>query len=162
MTHELTREYKRSAVHQQRRSLRVSVCLARTNPAACRRPGRREQDLRPHASRLDQLQRTLEGAVGAKTSNNRQRMLTQSRKLRHGRAAARRGPGQIHRPHGARVRRRASARMCGECAKRLHHACPRPRRQRASSPFEASYCVSCGACVKVCEERRACHGAHGR
>ena len=148
MTHELTREYKRSqfmssAVHSAER------LLTRTNPALAGAKAVANK-ISAHASRLDQLQRTLEGAVGAKTSNNRQRMLTQNRKLVMGALQHDEGLAKFI-DLTAPVCDASKCTMCGDCAK----VCTTRALDldvNGHITIQASYCVSCGACVKVCED----------
>ncbi|WP_321971499.1 4Fe-4S binding protein [Paratractidigestivibacter sp.] len=148
MTHEFTREYKRSqfmssAVHSAER------LLTRTNPALAGAKAVANK-ISAHASRIDQLQRDLEAAVGAKTSTNRQRMLTQNRKLMMGALQHSAGLAkyvQLEAP----VCDASLCTMCGECAK----VCtPRALDLDVNGhiTIQSSYCVSCGACVTVCED----------
>ena len=148
LNHELTREYKRSqfmssAVHSAER------LLTRTNPALAGAKAVANK-ISAHASRLDQLQRDLEAAVGAKTSNNRQRMLTQNRKLMMGALQHSAGLAkyvQLEVP----VCDASLCTMCGECAK----VCTTRALDldvNGHITIQSSYCVGCGACVTVCEE----------
>ena len=148
LNHELTREYKRSqfmssAVHSAER------LLTRTNPALAGAKAVANK-ISAHASRLDQLQRDLEAAVGAKTSNNRQRMLTQNRKLMMGALQHSAGLAkyvQLEAP----VCDASLCTMCGECAK----VCTTRALDldvNGHITIQSSYCVGCGACVTVCED----------
>ena len=148
MTHEFTREYKRSqfmssAVHSAER------LLTRTNPALAGAKAVANK-ISAHASRLDQLQRDLEAAVGAKTSNNRQRMLTQNRKLMMGALQHSAGLAkyvQLEVP----VCDASLCTMCGDCAK----VCTTRALDldvNGRITIQSSYCVSCGACATVCAE----------
>lgn len=148
MTHELTRAYKRSQfvssalTSAERLVSRAAPPLAGAKAVA--------QKISDHSKRIDQLQRTLEGAVGAKTSANRQRMLTQSRKLMMGALQHDEGLAdfvKLERP----VCDAALCTACGECAKTCTtHAIDLERN--GSVTVQSAYCVSCGACVTVCEE----------
>lgn len=148
MTHELTREYKRSqfmssAIHSAERM------LTRTNPALAGAQAVAKK-ISDHASRIDQIQRQLEEAVGAKTSNNRQRMLTQGRKLMMGALQHDAGLAkyvQLEVP----VCDVSKCTMCGECAKVCTTRALDLDKQGHVS-VQSSYCVSCGACAKVCED----------
>ena len=148
MTRELTREYKRSqfmssAVHSAER------LLTRTNPALAGAKAVANK-IQAHASRLDQLQRQLESAVGAKTSNNRMRMLTQNRKLMMGALQHDEGLAKyidLQVP----VCDSSKCTMCGECAKVCTtRALDLDMNGRVT--VASSYCMSCDACVVVCEE----------
>ena len=148
MTHEFTREYKRSqfmssAVHSAER------LLTRTNPALAGAKAVANK-ISAHASRLDQLQRDLESAVGAKTSSNRQRMLTQNRKLMMGALQHSAGLAK-HVRLEAPVCDASKCTMCGECAK----TCTTRALDldvNGHVTIQSSYCVSCAACVAVCGE----------
>ena len=148
LDHELSREYKRSqfmsgAVKSAERLVtRSNGALAGAQAVA--------NKISNHAKRLDQIQRELENAVGAKTTGNRQRMLTQNRKLMM--AALQ---------HEPRLARRIKLEvpacdptlctMCGDCVK----VCPVRAIDLNNSGaivVTPAYCVSCGACAKVCED----------
>lgn len=148
MTHELTREYKRSqfmssAIHSAER------LVTRTNPALAGAQAVAKK-ISDHAARIDQLQKQLEDAVGIKTSNNRQRMLTQNRKLMMG--ALQHDPGladfiDLTAPECDT----SKCTMCGECAK----VCSTRAIDLDNAghvTVQPAYCVSCGACVTVCED----------
>ena len=147
MTHELTREYKRSqfmssAMHS------AENLLTKTNPALAGAKAVAKK-ISDHASRLDAIQRQIEAAVGAKTSNNRQRMMTQNRKLMMG--ALQHDPGlakyvDLQVP----VADASLCTMCGECTK----VCTTRAIDLDNSghiTVQSAYCTSCGACAKVCE-----------
>ena len=148
MTHEFTRAYKRSqfvsgAIHSAER------LVTRTNPALAGAKAVAKK-LSDHTQRLNRLQKELENAVGAKTSNSRMRMLTQGRKLMMG--------ALQHAPELARfvkleapVWDGALCTACGACAKVCTtHALDLDRNGNVT--IQNPYCVSCGACVTVCEE----------
>lgn len=149
LDHEMTREYKRSQfVSGALRS--AESLITRTNPvlAGAQAVARRIMD---HSKRLDRLQRQLEEAVGSKTSANRQRVLTQPRKLMMG--SLQRDPGlasyvQLEAP----VCDSSRCTLCGECTT----VCT-PRAidldARGQISVQAAFCVGCGACVTVCEDK---------
>ena len=148
MTHEYTREYKRSqfmssAVTSAERRVRAGKeALAGAKAVA--------NKISAHATRLDQLQRTLEGAVGAKTSSNRQRMLTQNRKLVMGALQHDEGLAKFI-DLKVPVCDASKCTMCGECAK----VCTTRALDldvHGHITIQSSYCVSCEACAKVCED----------
>lgn len=148
LDHELSREYKRSqfmsgAVKSaERMVMRNNAALAGAQAVA--------NKISSHAKRLDQIQRELENAVGAKTSANRQRYLTQNRKLmmaalQHEPRLAKRIKMEVPACDSTRCT------MCGDCTK----ACPVHAidlTNTGSIVVTQAYCVSCGACVKVCED----------
>ncbi len=148
LTHELTRAYKRSqfvsgAIHSAER------LVTRTNPALA---GAKAvaQKISDHSKRLDRLQRELEAAVGAKTSANRQRMLTQSRKLMMGALQHDEGLADLVRLE-VPVCDSSLCTMCGDCAKACTtRAIDLDKKGRVT--VRSPYCVSCGACVAVCAD----------
>lgn len=148
LTHEYTREYKRSqfmssAIHATENLVtRNSRTLAGAQAVA--------QKISDHAKRLDTLQKNLEEAVGAKSTQNRQRFLTQGRKLAMG--------ALQHDPDLAKditlefpVADPDKCTSCGDCAKAcITHAIDIDDSGRVH--VQDPYCVNCGACVVVCEE----------
>ena len=148
MTHEYTRAYKRSqfvsgALHSAER------LVTRTNPAlaGAQAVARKISD---HSKRLDQITRELESAVGGKTSSNRQRYLTQGRKLMMGALQHDPGLAEFVRLE-APVCDSSLCTMCGDCAQACTtHAIDVDKRGNVS--VKPAYCVSCGACVTVCED----------
>ena len=148
MTHELTRAYKRSQfvsgaiTSAERLVTRVAPPLAGAKAVA--------QKISDHSKRLDQLQRSIEDAVGAKTSANRQRMLTQSRKLMMGALQHDEGLADFVKLE-APVCDSSLCTLCGDCTKACTtHAIDLDRGGNIT--VQAPYCVSCGACVTVCED----------
>lgn len=148
LTHELTREYKRSqfvsgAIKSTER------LLSRTNPALAGAQAVAKK-ISDHSKRLDTLQKQLENAVGLKTSNNRTRLLTQDRKLMMG--------ALQHAPELAKnidlkvpVVDSSLCSMCGDCA----NACPTRAidiDKDGNVTVQDPYCVNCGACVTVCPD----------
>ena len=148
LTHELTREYKRSqfvsgAIKSTER------ILSRANPALAGAQAVAKK-ISDHSKRLDSLQKQLENAVGVKTSSNRTRLLTQDRKLMMG--------ALQHAPElAANVTLKAPVvdsslcSMCGDCA----NACPTHAidvDKEGNVSVQNPYCVGCGACVVVCPD----------
>lgn len=147
MTHELTRAYKRSqfvsgAITSAERLVTRSVApLAGAKAVA--------QRISDHSRRIDQMQRSLEEAVGAKTSANRQRMLTQSRKLMMGALQHDEGLAKFVKLT-VPVCDSSLCTNCGECANACTtHAIDLDRLGNVT--VQSAYCVSCGACAIVCE-----------
>ena len=148
MTHEYTRAYKRSQFVSGAVTS-VERLVTRTNPALA---GAKAvaQKISDHAQRLNRLQKELENAVGAKSSTNHPRLLTQGRKLMMG--------GLQHDPGLAEfvklevpVCDHSLCTMCGDCAKTCSvHAIDLDRDGQVS--VRSAYCVSCGACVTACED----------
>ena len=148
MTHELTRAYKRSQfvsgaiTSAERLVTRVAPPLAGAKAVA--------QKISDHSKRLDQLQRSIEEAVGAKTTANRQRMLTQSRKLMMGALQHDEGLADFVKLE-APVCDSSLCTVCGECTRACTtHAIDLDRNGNIT--VQSAYCVSCGACVAVCED----------
>lgn len=148
LTHELTREYKRSQfVSSAIKS--TERLLSRTNPALAGAQAVAKK-ISDHSKRLDTLQKQLENAVGLKTSNNRTRLLTQDRKLMMG--------ALQHAPELAKnidlkapVVDSSLCTMCGDCA----NACPTHAidiDKDGNVTVQNPYCVNCGACVTVCPD----------
>jgi len=148
LTHELTREYKRSQfVSSAIKS--TERLLSRTNPALAGAQAVAKK-ISDHSKRLDTLQKQLENAVGLKTSNNRTRLLTQDRKLMMG--------ALQHAPELAKnidlkapVVDSSLCSMCGDCA----NACPTHAidiDKDGNVTVQNPYCVNCGACVTVCPD----------
>lgn len=148
LTHELTREYKRSQfVSSAIKS--TERLLSRTNPALAGAQAVAKK-ISDHSKRLDALQKQLENAVGLKTSNNRTRLLTQDRKLMMG--------ALQHAPELAKnidlkapVVDSSLCSMCGDCA----NACPTHAidiDKDGNVTVQNPYCVNCGACVTVCPD----------
>jgi len=148
LTHELTREYKRSqfvsgAIKSTER------LLSRTNPALAGAQAVAKK-ISDHSKRLDALQKQLENAVGLKTSNNRTRLLTQDRKLMMG--------ALQHAPELAKnidlkapVVDSSLCSMCGDCA----NVCPTRAidiDKDGNVTVQDPYCVNCGACVTICPD----------
>ena len=103
-----------------------------------------------HSKRLDQIQRDLEAAVGAKTSSNRQRYLTQGRKLMM---------GALQRDEGLADFVKLEVPVCDlepvHHVRRVRQGCTTHAidvDKRGNVTVKSAYCVSCGACVTVCED----------
>ncbi len=148
MTHELTRAYKRSqfmssAIKSTERMLtKKNGALAGAQAVA--------KKISDHSKRIDQLQKDLENAVGAKTSSNRQRMLTQNRKLMMGALQHDEGLAKYVKLE-APVCDSSLCTMCGDCVSACTtRAIDLDKNGRLT--VQSAYCVSCGACVMVCED----------
>ena len=148
MTHELSRDYKRSqfvssAVQSvERMTTKKGSPLAGAQAVA--------KKISDHTKRLGQLQRDLEQAVGAKTSANRQRVLTQNRKLMMGALQHDEGLADFIRLQMP-VCDASLCTMCGDCAK----ACATRAIDLDKSgriTVAAAYCTSCAACVDICAD----------
>ena len=148
MTHEFTRAYKRSqfvssAIHSAER------LVTRTNPALAGAQAVAKK-ISDHTKRLDQMQRDLEAAVGVKTSANRQRMLTQGRKLMMGALQHDEGLADFVKLE-VPVCDPSLCTMCGDCAKTCTtRAIDLDKSGRIT--VKSAYCVGCGACATVCED----------
>ena len=148
LTHELTRAYKRSQfvsgalTSAERLVTGVNPMLAGAKAIS--------NKLAAHTKQLDAITKEIEGAVGAKTSANRQRVLTNHRKLVL--AALQHDPGLgANIPFEAPICDSSLCSMCGDCVK----ACTTRAidLDRAGNlTIESQYCVGCGACIKVCHE----------
>lgn len=148
MTHELSRAYKRSqfvsgAVNS------VERLVSRSTPALAGAKAVAKK-ISDHSQRLNRLQKELESAVGAKTTGNHVRILTQGRKLMMG--ALQHDASLAELIHlQVPVCDRSLCTMCGDCAKACTtHAIDLGRDGQVS--VQSAYCVSCGACAVVCEE----------
>jgi MinD superfamily P-loop ATPase len=148
LDHELTRAYKRSqfmssAIHSaERLVVRSAPALAGAQAVA--------KKISDHSKRLDQLQRQLENAVGSKTSSNRARMLTQSRKLMMGALQHDEGLADFVKLQ-VPVCDSALCTLCGECTK----VCTTRAidlDKGGNITVQSPYCVSCGACATVCAD----------
>ena len=148
MTHELTRAYKRSqfvsgAIHSAER------LVTRSNPALAGAQAVAKK-ISDHTKRLDRLQRELENAVGSKTTGNRQRMLTQGRKLMMGALQHDEGLADFVRLE-VPVCDSSLCTMCGDCVKTCTIRAI-DLDKNGNLTVQSAYCMSCGACVTVCED----------
>lgn len=148
LTHELTRAYKRSQFVSGALTSAERLMM-RTNPMLAGAKAISDK-LTAHSKQLDAITREIEGAVGAKTSTNKQRVLTNHRKLVL--AALQHDPGlSTNVPFVAPVCDITHCSMCGDCVK----ACTTRAMDfdRAGHlTIESQYCVGCGACITMCPE----------
>ncbi|WP_455138164.1 4Fe-4S dicluster domain-containing protein [Thermophilibacter sp.] len=148
LTHDFTRAYKRSqfvsgALHSAERLVtRTTPALAGAKAVA--------KKISDHTQRLNRLQKEIEGAVGARTTGNHLRVLTQGRKLMMGAL-------QHNEDLAARIELSVPTwdptrcTMCGDCARTCTtHALDLSRDGKVT--IQSAYCVSCGACATACEE----------
>lgn len=149
LDHEYTRAYKRSqfvssALHAGERLMTgVNPALAGAKAIAAK--------MQDHAKRVNALTSTLENAVGARTSANKQRMLTARRKIML--EALQRTPSLAACITGLEVPVCDSSicTMCGDCATACAtHAIEVDKRGNVH--VEAPYCTNCGFCVSACPE----------
>ena len=148
LTHNLTRAYKRSqfvsgAITSAER------LVSRGNPALAGAQAVAKK-LQDHSRQLDRLTKTVEQAVGGKTSSNKQRTLTSKRKLMLG--AIQHDPGlaefvKLEYP----VADRNLCTVCGECAK-ICTVRAIDLNEAGVVRTEPQYCINCGACIKQCPE----------
>ncbi|MDO4404520.1 MAG: 4Fe-4S binding protein [Atopobiaceae bacterium] len=147
MTHELTRAYKRGQfVSNLART--GSRALMAGSPALLGARAVAER-IKRHTQKLNDMQRTLEDAVGGKTSQNRRHVLTQSRKMLL--STIQESP-VLATVLGCRVPQCNSSlcTMCGDCVRACSlHVCDLDASGHVS--VEPAYCVGCGACAAVCE-----------
>ena len=148
LTHELTRAYKRSQFVSGALTSAERLML-RTNPMLAGAKAISDK-LNAHSKQLDAITKEIEGAVGAKTSANRQRVLMNHRKLVL--AALQHDPGLGENiPFEAPICDTSLCSMCGDCAKTCTtRAIDLDRAGRLT--IESQYCVGCRACITVCPE----------
>lgn len=147
MNHQLSRAYRRSQFISSA-AQSAERLLSRTNPMLAGARAVAEK-IKQHTQQVDELHRKIEAAVGAKTSANRQRILTQAKKLQLS--------GLEHIPQLAKsielevpVWDRAACTMCERCTE----ACTLNAidiDMDGMISIQPSYCTGCAACVKVCE-----------
>ena len=148
LNHELTRAYKRGQfVRNMARA--GSQALMAGSPALLGAQAVANR-IKVHTQKVNDMQKALESAVGAKTSANRKHILTQRRKLML--STVQDSPALAN-VFDLQIPTCDSwlCSMCGECAK----ACPLHACDLDHSGFfsvEPAYCVGCGACVRVCED----------
>lgn len=148
MNHEQSRAYKRGQfVNNMARAGQRAMMSTMPGLLGAKAVAER---IRRHAQRLNDMQHSLENAVGDKTSAKRRHILTQPRKLLL--TTIQQSPGlaqAFHLPMPVCDSTRCS--MCGDCALACPlHACDLDEHGHFS--LAAPYCVSCGACAAVCEE----------
>jgi Pyruvate/2-oxoacid:ferredoxin oxidoreductase delta subunit len=148
LTHEQTRAYKRGQFVSNMARAGSTMLLA-GSPALLGAKAVAER-IKRHTQKINDMQKSLEDAVGGKTSTNRRHILTQARKLalstiQDSPALANVYPVQIP------VCDSSLCSMCCECVKACPlHACDIDQGGHFS--VEPAYCVSCGACIQVCED----------
>lgn len=148
LTHEQTRAYKRGQFVSNMAKAGSTMLLA-GSPALLGAKAVAER-IKRHTQKINDMQKSLEDAVGGKTSTNRRHILTQARKLalstiQDSPALANVYPVQIP------VCDSSLCSMCCECVAACPlHACDIDAGGHFS--VEPAYCVSCGACVKACDD----------
>lgn len=148
LTHEQTRAYKRSQFVSSAMTSAERL-VSRKNPALAGAQAVAKK-LRDHTQAMDRLTRSLENAVGAKTANNRQRLLTNKRKLMMGALQHDEGLAEYVRLEVPQVDVDRCT-ICGDCAKVCTvHALDLTDQGRVR--IEPQYCVNCAACVVACPE----------
>ena len=107
--------------------------------------------IQEHTKRVNELTTNLENAVGARTSSNKQRMLTARRKIML--EALQRTPDLAECIVNLTVPVCDSSlcTMCGDCATAcMTHALDLDKKGHVQ--IEAAYCTSCGFCADICAE----------
>ena len=149
LNHEYTRAYKRSqfvssAMQSGERLLTgVNPALAGAKAIA--------NKIQDHAKRVNELTTSLENAVGARTSGNKQRQLTSRRKIML--EALQRTPSLADCITGLEVPTCDSTlcTSCGDCVTACStHALDLDKRGHVL--VEAAYCSNCGFCADACPE----------
>ena len=148
MNHEQSRAYKRGQFVQNMARAGQTALMA-GNPTLLGAKAVAER-VKRHTQRVNEMQRQLENAVGAKTSSNRKHILTQSRKLM---LSTIRDSPSLANVFKLQVPACDSSlcSMCGDCVR----ACPVHACDLDAGGFfsvQPAYCVNCGACVKACED----------
>lgn len=148
LTHEQTRAYKRSQfVGNMART--GSRALAASSPALMGAKAVAER-IKRHTKKVNDMQRSLEEAVGGKTSQNRRHILTQGRKLMLSTIQDSPALANVF-DLDVPVCDSSLCSMCGDCVRACPvHACDLDRGGHFS--VEPAYCLGCGACAKACEE----------
>jgi len=148
LTHELTRAYKRGQFVSNMARAGANAMLA-TSPALLGAKAVAER-IKRHTQKVNEMQKTLEEAVGGKTSNNRRHILTQGRKLLLGTIQDSPALANVFKLQ-VPVCDSSLCSMCGDCATACTiHACDIDAGGHFS--VEPAYCLGCGACVKACED----------
>ena len=149
LNHEYTRAYKRSQFVSgalqagERLMTGVNPALAGAKAIAAK--------IQEHTKRVNELTTNLENAVGARTSSNKQRMLTARRKIML--EALQRTPDLAECIVNLTVPVCDSSlcTMCGDCATAcMTHALDLDKKGHVQ--IEAAYCTSCGFCADICAE----------
>lgn len=148
MTHEQSRAYKRGQFVQNMARTGQQLFLA-GSPALLGAKAVAER-IKRHTKKINDMQRSLEEAVGGKTSANRRHVLTQNRKLvlstiQDSPALANVFKLQVP------VCDSSLCSMCGDCVSACSlHVCDLDAGGHFSA--QPAYCQGCGACVKACED----------
>ena len=151
LDHDLTRAYKRSqflssSVNAAERLVMRSTPLLAGAQAVANR-------INTHARALDKLQNQLDESIGIRTTNNRQAMLTQNRRLMMGALQHDEGLAdfvKLEAPMWDSTR----CTLCGECEKTCTmHAIDID--ERGNLMIRQQFCTNCEACVRVCPEAGA-------
>ncbi len=149
LNHEYTRAYKRSQFVSgalqagERLMTGVNPALAGAKAIA--------NKIQDHAKRVNELTATLENAVGARTTTNKQRQLTARRKIML--EALQRSPSLAECITGiqAPVCDSSLCTMCGDCVRAcVTHALDLDKHGNVR--VEIPYCMNCGFCADVCPE----------
>ncbi|MGI6754773.1 MAG: 4Fe-4S binding protein [Atopobiaceae bacterium] len=148
LNHEQSRAYRRSQFVSELATSATRL-VSRSNPALAGAQAV-AQRIQRHTQQINELQRTLEKAVGAQTTQNRRHILTQNRKLML--TALQKYP-DLAEDFELSVPVCDSTRCtkCGDCVK----ACPvhaNDLDKQGHFSVEAAYCVNCGACAVACPE----------
>ncbi len=106
--------------------------------------------LQAHTKQINDLQRSLDNAVGTQSTQSRRRMLTRKRRLLL--AGLQRYPDLAEEMHLPFPSLNADiCTMCGDCAKACTvHALELDSNGRVH--VERAYCVCCGSCAQACPE----------
>lgn len=148
LNHEQTRAYKRGQFVQSMARTGSRVLMG-GSPAALGAAAVAER-IKRHTARVNDMQRTLEEAVGSKTSSNRKHMLTQGRKLMLSTIQTSPALANVFRLQVPTCDTSRCS-MCGDCVRACPlHACDLDAQGHFS--VEPAYCVNCGACVACCED----------
>ncbi len=148
LVHEQKRAYKRSQFVSNITTAGTRL-VSRGNPALAGAQAVANR-LRDHSKQITELQKTLESAVGAQSTQAKRRILTRKRRLLM--AGLQKYPDLademfLEFPHIDP----ALCTMCGDCVKACSvHALEMDRSGRVLA--EPAYCVNCGACKVVCED----------
>ncbi len=148
LNHELSRAYKRGQFVQNMARTGQRVMLA-GNPALLGAKAVAER-IKRHTQRVNDMQKSLEDAVGGKTSANRKHILTQSRKLMLSTIQDSPALANVFKLP-VPVCDSSLCSMCGDCARACPvHACDLDAGGHFS--VQPTYCLGCGACAIACED----------
>lgn len=148
LNHEQSRAYKRGQFVQNMARTGQRVFLA-GNPTLLGAKAVAER-IRRHTKRVNDMQKSLEEAVGGKTSSNRRHILTQKRKLMLSTIQTSPALANVFKLQ-VPVCDFSLCSMCGDCERACTvHACDLDAHGHFS--VQPAYCLSCGACVTACED----------